>query len=218
MKTLTIEKSFPADTKAPIYEIDSNNKKVLINPTFLNDPKVNGELYAYLQSISIGENKETRVYKDIIPSQAKLGILLAPTAKKPLTRQTISAHMKYLIDNEYLIDHKTYYTINKKEKIFFRIPLNTLTFLLNTVKEGVIKTYIYLGQRNNYKPNQYTFTVKEICEHLGLNYKNNSSMVSSWLIALEKFELIKLETFYDNGKPIYRLANFNLNCPTGTVC
>lgn len=126
--------------------------------------------------------------------------------------------MKYLIDNEYLIDHKTYYTINKKEKIFFRIPLNTLTFLLNTVKEGVIKTYIYLGQRNNYKPNQYTFTVKEICEHLGLNYKNNSSMVSSWLIALEKFELIKLETFYDNGKPIYRLANFNLNCPTGTVC
>lgn len=68
MKTLTIEKSFPADTKAPIYEIDSNNKKVLINPTFLNDPKVNGELYAYLQSISIGENKETRVYKDIIPS------------------------------------------------------------------------------------------------------------------------------------------------------
>lgn len=48
--------------------------------------------------------------------------------------------------------------------MYFKIPQDLLSFFIDTVKEPVIKTYIYLGQRNNYKPKQYVFTLKEINE------------------------------------------------------
>lgn len=54
------KKHFPADTSLD-YE------------TFLNDSKVDGELYAYLLSQSYGDKKsgETVVYKANLPSQEK---------------------------------------------------------------------------------------------------------------------------------------------------
>ena len=97
--------------------------------------------------------------------------------------------------------------------MYFKIPLDTLEFLLYSVKEGVIKTYIYLGQRNNYKPNQYVFTIKEICEHLGLNYKNNYKAVSAWITVLQNLGLIDIVSFYQEGKPVYRLIKFSVNKP-----
>lgn len=53
-----VQKRFPADT-------DLNKR------TFLNDPKIDAELYAYLQSISVPDETgtETRVYKKDLPSQ-----------------------------------------------------------------------------------------------------------------------------------------------------
>ena len=75
-----IEKRFPADTTM------SNNDEGELILTFLNDPKIDGELYAYLLSLSIGEEKETRVYKDTIPTKTELAIILAPPNSKPLTR------------------------------------------------------------------------------------------------------------------------------------
>ena len=53
------EKRFPADTTLEIK-------------TFLNNPHIDGELYALLMAYSIGENKETRVYKSDLPSQSKI--------------------------------------------------------------------------------------------------------------------------------------------------
>nr|DAG20599.1 MAG TPA: hypothetical protein [Caudoviricetes sp.] len=41
------------------------------------------------------------------------------------------------------------------------IPLRTLQFLNDTIKEQVIKVYIYLGQRWKFKKD-YVFTVKEV--------------------------------------------------------
>lgn len=54
-----MNKNFPADT-AITFE------------TFLSDPKVNAELYGYLQSISVGEAGETRVYKTQMMSLSKI--------------------------------------------------------------------------------------------------------------------------------------------------
>ena len=49
---MNIQKRFPADT-----QIDKNQL------TFLNDKKVNAELYAFFQSLSIPRDKETYVSK-----------------------------------------------------------------------------------------------------------------------------------------------------------
>lgn len=181
--------------------------------TFLNDPKVDGELYALLLSLSKGEEGETRTYKSNIPSQTEIAKIISPSPDKILTRQTISTHFKYLLSKGYLIEKKDYYILPKVEKMYFKIPLDTLEFLLYSVKEGVIKTYIYLGQRNNYKPNQYIFTIKEICEHLGLNYKNNYKAVSAWVTVLQNLGLIDIVSFYQEGRPVYRLIKFSVDKP-----
>ena len=129
-----------------------------------------------------------------------------------MTRQTVANHLKALIKEDYVIDKDTYYLLPKIEKIYFKIPLDTLQYLLDTVKDGVIKTYIYLGQRWNYKNSNYIFTIKEICEHLGLSYNKQSATVTNLITALAKNGLIEIETLYDEtGKfPKYRLKNFSL--------
>lgn len=202
-----IEKHFPADTS---MNTDDNGNLIL---TFLNDKKVDGELYAYLLSLSVGEEKETRIYKSSIPSQTKIATLLTPATSKPLTRQTIASHFKYLIAQGYLIDMGDYYTLPHKEKMYFKVELDTLNFLLDVVKEPVIKTYIYLGQRNNYKPGQYIFTIKELCEHMGIDYSHKSSIITNYLTALVKFNLVEVETIYDGVIPYYKLLKVNTECP-----
>ena len=38
-----------------------------------------------------------------------------------------------------------YYLLPRKEDIFFKMPLDTLRFIQNTIQEDVIKIYIYLS-------------------------------------------------------------------------
>lgn len=198
------EKSFPADTT---MKKDNNGKLI---KTFLNDPKADAELYAYFLSMSIGEEGETRVYKNSLPNQG----IIATEILHYKTRKTVYNHLKYLEDQEYVQDKGKYYLLPNKEKMYFKVPQDLLSFFIDVVKEPVIKTYIYLGQKNNYKPNQYIFTIKEICEHLGISYVNNSSSVRNYLIALEKFGLIKIVEFYENETPKMRLVKFSYETPT----
>ena len=200
IKIKTIKKRFPSDPS-------------LEKLTFLRDPKADGELYAYLLSISYGDEQETKINKSDLPSQSEIARIIAPTPDKAVSRQTIANRLRYLIDQDYIQDCGTYYIINKPNP-YFNIPLDTLLFLLHTVKEGVIKTYIYLGSRYQYKPGKYTFTVRELCAHLGLSYNKQSSAVTNWLTALRKFNLIETSTYYENGLPRYRLTNFSTVCPS----
>lgn len=57
---MTLEKRFPSET-------------TLDKLTFLNDKKVDGELYAYLLSKAREVQKETRVYKSSLPNQTITG-------------------------------------------------------------------------------------------------------------------------------------------------
>lgn len=116
---MNIQKRFPADTQI--------NKDQL---TFLSDKKVNAELYAFFQSLSMPRDKETYVSKTDLPTQTeickKIGV------KSPKTYRT---HLKYLIDQGYIIDNETEYYLPKKEDIYLLIPLETLQFLLDTLNE-----------------------------------------------------------------------------------
>ena len=76
-----IEKRFPADTTTE-------------TTTFLNDPKVDAELYAYLQALSVfdADSGENRVYKNKMPTRK----YLAETVFEYGSRNTLTAHLNYL--------------------------------------------------------------------------------------------------------------------------
>lgn len=190
-----INKRIPADTQ-------------LKTLTFLNDKKIDGELYAYLQSISYAnENKETVVYKNILPSQAEICKILGIKSTT-----TLRTHINYLIEKNYLIKEKDKYILPNQEEIFFMIPLGTIRFLTDTMTEQVIKTYVYLGQRWKYKQN-YVFTIEEISEHIGIKLNNNSrnyEIINNALDCLCNNGLLDYVNFYENNKPKKRLTKFSL--------
>lgn len=195
-----IQKRFPANT-------------VLDEVTFLNDKKVDGEFYALYQeySMPVEENGEyiTAVNKKDLPTQAvicsKLGIKSAKTYR---------SHRDYLVNSGYIIDEPGRYILPNKESIFLMIPLRTLQFLNDTIKEQVIKVYIYLGQRWKFKKD-YVFTVKEVGQHIGVKVDNDSrayTLINNALLCLESIGLIKVENISENigGKPVpkKKLVNF----------
>lgn len=190
----TINKRFPADT-------------TLKEQTFLNNKKINGELYALLLSYSYPDDqKRTVVMKKSLPTQATLCSQLGIKSPK-----TYRVHLQYLITLGYVIDESDRYFMPQKEDIFFNIPLETVKYLNDTMKEQVIKIYIYLGQRNKYKPNQYVFTIEEIAEHIGLkldNHSRNYDIVNNALVCLKNNELIDYVEFYEGKYPKKRLINF----------
>lgn len=189
-----IQKRFPADT-------------TLDTLTFLNDPKVDAELYAYLQSMSFPDaaTGTTRVEKKRLPKQE----IIAKEVLHRDSRNTVGNHLRYLKQRGYIEDNGTHYILPQKEDIYFKIPLDLLDYFLDTVREPVIKTYIYLGQRYNYKPKEYVFTVKEIAEHIGMNYNAQSKCINNYIDILERLGLITIARFYNGKTPQMRLIGFS---------
>lgn len=204
-----IEKHFPADTSLDMQ-------------TFLNNKNIDGRLYAYLQSKSIPvliedngvKNYETRVDKHQMGTQTEF--CKAVRIKSP---KTLRKYLNILMITGYIEDKGSYYLLPRKEDIFFKIPLDTLRFIQNTVQEDVIKIYIYLGQRykyaaiNGYK---YSFTIKEIAEHLGLsiNSENGRAFVKDGLDALMNNGLINFIPYHEGRVPKLRLMDFSYEYKT----
>lgn len=200
MPKKNINKTFPSNTAMDIK-------------TFLNDQKIDGELYAFLLSISFGEKVEgkgiTYIPLEEFPSQTKIAEIL-----NYKSRQTVASHMKYLETNGYLKKEDKRYIIINPENYFFQIPLETIQYLINTVKEFVIKIYIYLGTRYRQKED-YNFTVKELAFQLGINYSkaNNRNRIFDAIDILAKIGLIKTQAEYLGQKPYFILTEFNLEIP-----
>lgn len=204
MEDKKIVKHFPADPT--LYK-----DKV----TFLTDKKVNAELYALLMQYSYGGEKdeergETKVYKSSLPTQAemckKLGIK---------SRTTLRSHLNYLIQQGYVIDRGDHYVIDTyKENIFLKIDVETISFLNDTVKEAVWKAYIYLGQRWNWKQQQFVFDLEDLAAHIGKKIDNNSKVyqeLNNILQCLENNGLIRVVSFYEGKIPKKRLVEFSFH-------
>ena len=199
-----IEKHFPADTSMEML-------------TFLNNKNIDGRLYAYLQSksmpVKISDYYETRVDKFELGTQGEF--CEAIQIKSP---KTLRKHLNTLIDTGYLRNEKDYYVLIQKEDIFFKMPLDTLRFIQNTIKEDVIKIYIYLGQRYKFAASQgtkYSFSIKEIVEHLGLSLNDkNRNFVKDGLDALMNNELIKFVSYREGKAPRLRLVDFSYEYKT----
>lgn len=190
-----IKKRFPANT-------------TLDKPTFLNNSKISAELYAFFLVLSVGENGETRVYKNKIPSTK---IIAEEILRK--SRSTYNNYINTLKKEGYLEDRGEYWVLPKVEEMYFTMELDLLQHFIYSIKEEVLKVYIYLGQRYNYKPGDYVFTIKEICEHLGLGYERNHKAISSHIDLLQNLGLIKIAHFYEGNKPMMRLTGFSTTCP-----
>lgn len=181
--------------------------------TFLNDKKINGELYALLMAHSTpDETKRTVVNKKDLPRQVDICSQIGLGS-----RSTLAAHLKYLIERGYVVEEGDKYYLPNQEEIYFMLPLTTLKFLNDTLKEQVIKIYLYLGQRWKYKKNEYVFTIDEIATHIGIklgNHARNYEIINNALICLKNNELIDYVEFYENEKPRKRLTNFSLTPKT----
>lgn len=198
------QKRFPADT-------------VLSYQTFLNDKKINGELYALMQRYSKYEvldkdkNKfRTYVMKKDLPSQKV--IMEALDIKSP---KTLKAHINYLLEQGYIVEGDKYYDLPEKEDIYFLIPLETLQYLNDNCKEHVIKIYIYLGQRYKMveqEDRDYVFTLEEIGEHIGIAVKNHSAgyrVVKNALDLLQNSGLIDYVGYFDGVSQKKKLREFS---------
>lgn len=176
--------------------------------TFLNDKKIDGELYALLQSYSYpDEEKRTIVNKSKLPLQKQICEKL--NIKSP---NTLRSHLNYLMEKDFIIDKGKYYLLPNREEIYFMLPLETVKFLRDALREQIVKIYVYLGQRWKYKQNNYVFTIEEIALHVGINlngHSRNYEMINNALICLKNNGLIDYVEFYDGDKPRKRLTNFS---------
>ncbi len=175
--------------------------------TFLKDPKIDAELYAYLQSMSYPDEGVTIVLKSDLPTQAKMAEKIGVKSTK-----TFRTHLQYLIDTGYVEDNDDHYVLPNIEDIYLLLPLETIQFITDTIKESVIKVYIYLGQRWSYKKG-YVFTQEEIAQHLGMKLAGNPrarQMVHNALDLLQDTELISFQQFFDGQSPRYRLTGWSV--------
>lgn len=173
--------------------------------TFLTDKKINAELYSYLLSLSFPENGETIVKKSAIPKQETICKILGIKSKT-----TFRTHLNYLLETGYLIEKKEekLYIIPRMEDVYANLPLETMQFIQDTVKEQVLKVYIYLGQRWKYKGAEYLFTQEEIAEHIGKACDNarGRECIRNILDALKKFGLINFTRQYEDNLRRYKLT------------
>lgn len=194
MSNKILEKRFPATV-------------TLDFTTFLNDKKVDGELYALFQEYSYADDqKRTIVNRKSLPTQVqmceKLGI------KSP---KTLREHRNYLIKQGFIVEEEDHYVLPNAEEIFIKIPLETLQFLNDTLKEQVIKIYIYLSQRWKYKGTEFYFTKEDIANHIGLDVNNRRTytIIENVLQCLSLLGLLTYESVYQinptTGKSVPRM-------------
>ena len=199
-----IQKRFPADVT-----LDENVQ------TFLRDKKIDAQLYALLQQYSMPVEVDNGVYITVVEKKAlpiQVEILKVLEMK---SKTTLRAHLNYLIESGYVIEdtNNKRYILPEKENIYFMLPLDTIQFINDTVKNEVYKIYIYLGQRWKYKQG-YVFTQEEIAEHLGTTLAGNETVrrqIRNSLIALQNNGLIQYEQFYEGKVPKYRLVNWSVH-------
>ena len=180
----------------------------LDTPTFLNDKNIDSELYALLQTLSTVVDGESVVFKSNLPTQAEMCNIIKIKSPK-----TLRSHLAYLIERGYVETREEFpdrYYLPMCEDVFLMLPLPTIQYFVDTATENVIKVYIYLFQRFKWKGSNYTFTIEELGEHLGLKVQGRTryyEMFKNILTSLSLSGFIEYEEFFDGKSPRKRLLN-----------
>lgn len=180
--------------------------------TFLNDKKVDAELYAYLQSISHKDNNtgETRVDKWDLPKQAEICKIIGVASPK-----TYRSHLEYLKERGFVVEDENGWVLPQCEIFYLLLPLDTICFMQDIYRENVVKVYIYLGQKwkNAKVEDDKEFTYEDIAIHVGIKLKGNVrgyENIRNILTALSAVGLITIsnEYFVGKGQSRHRLLNW----------
>lgn len=206
------QRRFPADTT-----LDYN--------TFLNDKKVNAELYAILQELSdyiIIDQKlklfQNFVLKKNMPTQSKLCERLGIKSPK-----TLRQHLQYLVDQGYIVpggtqedDKDIAYYLPEMESYYQLIPQETIAYLNSNCREHVYKIYIYLMQKYQMaleQGYQYEFSLEEIGQHIGISVKNHVNQYAAINYALQLLYnsgLISYVSFFDGQTQKKKLTSCSI--------
>lgn len=209
-----IEKQFPGQVHR-----GKDIPKSELNKLFLYNKKIDALLYAYLQDLSVpvevGVKKDgkkeyqTRVWKEELPKQQEI-------CKKVRigSRVTLKSRLKLLIDNGFLREQNQYYVLLNPEKQFFKIPLNTLKFLIDACSSDTIKIYIYLGQGYQMKKKEgrkYIFTKDELIQAIKISKTEGKQYekIDNILDCLINNDLIKIGIALDGKIRRLKIEEFN---------
>lgn len=196
-----------------VLKIQSNSRQVPKAKDICASKKYYDILYAYLQCISVRDEKSGIRYfskKDI--NFSKLGDIFN------LSRQTVSTKFKNLKELGLVVeaDNDNYKLVELSADLASLVPYTTLKLIIDTLSENSISTYIYLLNcyyANNCK--SFQFTLDQIKSYIGISTstRSNNDIVTNILYVLEKVGLIKYslttvkqdtDTF-QNIKTIYQL-------------
>lgn len=202
-------KKYPADT-------------TLDRPTFLNDKKIDGDLYTVLLDLADFKFIDERL--DIVP-EIYLSKKKMPTKKALATTlgikstATITTKLNYLIEKHYLVQDEDpesdvlYYFDFSLEKSFLKVPNETITFLKDNCQKHVTKIYIYLMQKFKFaktKGKPYIFSTKEIGTHIGISvehYSEGYRKINNALELLINNGLISITEVFVGQTVLKRLDN-----------
>ena len=97
-----------------------------------------------------------------------------------------------------MVEEDYRYILPNKEDIYLLIPLSTLQFMQDVLKEPVIKAYIYLAQKWKQKQG-YEFSYEEIASHIGIKLAGNArgyQQIANILTVLQNNGLIRISDAY----------------------
>lgn len=185
---------------------------------FMNDKKTHDTVWGILQCRSYLNTDNKRFVYMFNAKADTIADELNSIRSKSISNKTVRNTLQLYKDLGLITEGKTKlkdksievdcYFLNDSFTVFKLIPKDTLRFLLNTATDNVIKVYVYLINKYEWKQQtkeQYNFSLKELC--LAIGYKENQNsrdMIKDILKSLKNNGLIDyIETYYHDGsKPI----------------
>ncbi len=196
-----------------MLKIQSDSRQVPKTKDICANKKYYDILYAYLQCISVRDEKsKIRYFSKKELNFSKLGEIFN------LSRQTVSTKFKNLKELGLVVerDSETYKLVELSADLASLVPYKTLKLITDTLNENSISTYVYL--LNCYYANgcqPFQFTLEQVKSYIGISTatRSNNDTVTNILYVLEKVGLIKysLTTLkqeadtFQNVKTIYQL-------------
>lgn len=170
-------------------------------------------LYGWLLTNGIYDKEEDYYY---IPKQIASANKISKLIN--LSRPTVSAKMKAMLEAGVLIETFQYYKLQVPKNHYFIMDQQTLDFLLSVCKEDVIQVYAIIGgkwkmcQDLGFK--DCNVSLRAIAEQLGLAISGqNLKKIESILLALNLFGLVDWEESEFNDNPVHRITVFNRRIP-----
>lgn len=121
------QKRFPADT-------------TLEELTFLNNKRIDAEIYTYFQCCSYPKKNKTIAYKKDLGTQSEICEILRDYGAQ-LSLATYKRHLNYLIEQGYIIEEKDYYVLPS----LFAIAARDFKIYIGYIKDSCYKNLYIFG-------------------------------------------------------------------------